>query len=160
FVDTASTIYEHQQTREQALLSPIPAKIALEAETADAALADAETSCRRLLPGRRFRLLDHDLPEFDGEYAIVSCTHEAFSAQWAPAGQPLYRNRFTAVPASVPFRPERPRRVVRQTLETATVVGPQGQEIYTDEFGRIKVQFHWDLEGSFTDRSSCWLRVV
>src|SRR5262249_26349093 len=39
------------------------------------------------------------------------------------------------------------------------VVGPPGQEIYTDEFGRIRVQFHWDREGGFNDDSSRWMRV-
>ena len=160
FVDGGATIYEHAHAREQALLSPIPAKLALDAEAADAALAEAESGCRRLAPGRRFRLVDHVVPELDGEYAVVSCSHEATSPQGARDGQPIYRNRFTAVPASVPFRPPRPRRTVRQTLETATVVGPRGQEIHTDELGRVKVQFHWDLQGKRTDRSSCWLRVV
>jgi len=47
-----------------------------------------------------------------------------------------------------------------QVAESAVVVGPENQEIYTDEFGRVKVQFPWDLEGTNDDRSSCWLRVV
>ena len=160
FVDGGSTTYEHQHTREAALLDPIPAQLALEAETADAALAEAETACRRVQPGRRFRLVEHSLPELDGEYVAISCSHECHSPRFAKAGEPIYRNRVTAVPAAVPFRPKRPRQMVRQTLETAAVVGPPGQEIHTDEFGRIKVQFHWDLQGTFTDQSSCWLRVA
>jgi type VI secretion system secreted protein VgrG len=160
FVDGGSTTYEHQHTREEALFDPIPAQLALEAETADAALAEAETACRRVQPGRRFRLVEHSLPELDGDYVAISCSHECHSPRFAKAGEPIYRNRVTAVPASVPFRPKRPRRMVRQTLETAAVVGPSGQEIHTDELGRIKVQFHWDLQGTFTDQSSCWLRVA
>lgn len=160
FVDQGSTTYEHQHTREEALLDPIPAQLALEAETADAALAELETACRRVQPGRRFRLAEHSLPELDGEYVAISCSHEGHSPRFAKAGEPVYRNRTTAVPATVPFRPKRPRTMVRQTLETAAVVGPPGQEIHTDEYGRIKVQFHWDLQGTFTDQSSCWLRVA
>ena len=159
-VDDGATIYEHQHTREEALLDPLPAQTALEAENADATLAEGETAGRRLVPGWRFRLLDHILPETDGEYAVTSCKLECHSPLWAQAGQPIYRNQFTAVPASVPFRPARPRRRVRQSLETATVVGPVGEEIYTDELGRVKVQFHWDLQGRFNDKSSCWLRVL
>src|SRR5262249_50896037 len=53
------------------------------------------------------------------------------------------------------YRPERP----RQVAESAVVVGPPGHEIHTDEHGRVKVQFHWDLEGKRNDQSSCWLRV-
>jgi type VI secretion system secreted protein VgrG len=160
FVDTGTTVYEHQQTREDALVDPIPARIALEAETADAALAEGETACRRLLPGRTFQLLDATLPELDGSYVVVSTSHEGYTPTRAAAGQQVFTSRFTAVPAAVPFRPPYPRRVVRQTFETATVVGPVDQEIFTDEFGRIKVQFHWDLQGKFTDKSSTWLRVV
>jgi type VI secretion system secreted protein VgrG len=44
-------------------------------------------------------------------------------------------------------------------LETAIVTGPAGEEIYVDEYGRIKVQFHWDREGELDDKSSCWIRV-
>jgi type VI secretion system secreted protein VgrG len=40
------------------------------------------------------------------------------------------------------------------------VVGPAGEEIYTDKYGRVKVQFHWDREGKHDERSSCWIRVV
>lgn len=160
FVDGDSTTYEHQHTREEALLAPIPAQFVLEAETADAALANAETACRRMQPARRFRLEGHSLPEIDGDYVVISCFHECHSPRFAKTGEPVYRNRVTAVPAAVPFRPKRRRQMVRQTLETAAVVGPPGQEIHTDELGRIKVQFHWDLQGTFTDQSSCWLRVA
>jgi type VI secretion system secreted protein VgrG len=160
YVDRGETVYEHQQTREQALLDPIRASTALEAERADAALAEGETAGRRLLPGRRFRLSDHPLAELDGEYVVVSCEHECREPLYAGAGQPVYRNRFVAVPARVPFRTTRPPRTVRQSLETAIVVGPKEEEIHTDLLGRVKVQFHWDLQGQYDERSSAWLRVV
>ncbi|MGS0891924.1 type VI secretion system Vgr family protein [Burkholderia stagnalis] len=61
---------------------------------------------------------------------------------------------------SVPFRsPFEHHKPVMQ-LQTATVVGPQGQEIHTDELGRVKVQFHWDRIGQRDERSSCWVRVA
>jgi type VI secretion system secreted protein VgrG len=44
-------------------------------------------------------------------------------------------------------------------VENATVVGPAGEEIHTDEFGRVRVQFHWDRQGKFSEASSCWVRV-
>ena len=86
-MDQGSTTYEHQHTREEALLDPIPAQLALEAETADAALAEAETACRRVEPGRRFRLVEHSLPELDGEYVAISCSHECHSPRFAKAGE-------------------------------------------------------------------------
>jgi type VI secretion system secreted protein VgrG len=75
-------------------------------------------------------------------------------------GHEEYRNEFVCIPANVPFRPARrtPRAIV-QGAQTAIVVGPAGEEIFTDEHGRIKVQFHWDREGNRDDRSSCWIRV-
>ena len=46
-----------------------------------------------------------------------------------------------------------------QGMQTAIVVGPKGEEIHTDEFGRVRVQFHWDREGGYDEGSSCWMRV-
>ena len=65
-----------------------------------------------------------------------------------------------AFPPTLPFRPPRltPRPVVKGT-QTAVVVGPKGEEIFTDKYGRVKVQFHWDREGKNDDDSSCWVRV-
>lgn len=71
-----------------------------------------------------------------------------------------YRNIFTATPKDVPWRP--PLDYPKTRLygsQTAKVVGPKGQEIYCDEYGSVKVQFHWDREGQFDENSSCWVRV-
>jgi type VI secretion system secreted protein VgrG len=72
----------------------------------------------------------------------------------------FYTNTFECIPATVPFRPVRvtPKPSV-QGCQTAIVVGPIGEEIYTDKFGRVKVQFHWDREGKKDEDSSCWMRV-
>ncbi|MFO0588859.1 MAG: type VI secretion system tip protein TssI/VgrG [Polyangiaceae bacterium] len=65
-----------------------------------------------------------------------------------------------AVPADKPYRlPPRARRPIAHGFQSATVVGPKGQEIHTDEFGRVRVQFPWDREGKNDERSSCWVRV-
>src|SRR5881398_1081446 len=71
-----------------------------------------------------------------------------------------YANTFECIPSSVPFRPPRvtPEPFV-QGCQTAVVVGPGGEEIYTDKYGRVKVQFHWDREGKKNENSSCWIRV-
>jgi type VI secretion system secreted protein VgrG len=72
-----------------------------------------------------------------------------------------YANRFQGLPAALPFRPARvtPRPTVKGT-QTAIVVGPAGEEIFTDKYGRVKVQFHWDREGKHDAGSSCWVRVA
>ncbi len=71
-----------------------------------------------------------------------------------------YRCVVECVRDDVPARPPRPRRAPKHVTETATVVGPRGEEIYTDRFGRVKVQFHWDRDGEWDEHSSCWVRVA
>jgi type VI secretion system secreted protein VgrG len=73
---------------------------------------------------------------------------------------PVYDCRFECIPASVTYRPPRvtPWPVMRGA-QTARVVGPSGEEIHTDEYGRVKVQFNWDREGKFDENASCWIRV-
>ncbi|MGD8860052.1 MAG: type VI secretion system tip protein TssI/VgrG, partial [Myxococcales bacterium] len=113
-------------------------------------------------PGHKFELVDHPLPGFDGEYLITSVTHMAgLSGAPDEDATDRYLNRFTAIPVDVPHRPEQvtPRPRIHGVL-SATVVGPAGQEIYTDEHGRIKVQFHWDRHGQRDDHSSCFIRVA
>ncbi len=72
-----------------------------------------------------------------------------------------YRNRFLATPWDVFYRPPlahpKPRVLGSQT---AMVTGPKGEEIHCDQYGRVKVQFHWDREGQVDDKSSCWMRVA
>src|SRR5262249_6329614 len=72
----------------------------------------------------------------------------------------VYECRFECIAATVVFRPSRltPWPVMRGS-QTARVVGPKGEEIYTDKYGRVKVQFNWDRQGKFDDNSSCWIRV-
>jgi type VI secretion system secreted protein VgrG len=71
-----------------------------------------------------------------------------------------YRNHFTATPGTVPYRPalRHPKPKVLGS-QTAVVTGPAGEEIHCDEYGRVKVQFHWDRHGQADDKTSCWLRV-
>jgi uncharacterized protein involved in type VI secretion and phage assembly len=92
--------------------------------------------------------------------------------------QRTYKNRFECVAVERAFRPAPPAPLVRNVFESAIVVGPRGlpppapsppdpndpgsgdaaKEIYTDKYGRVKVQFHWDLEGTYDEHSSCWVR--
>lgn len=71
-----------------------------------------------------------------------------------------YRNEFECADAATAMRPPRPERAPRTVSELATVVGPPGEEIHTDRYGRVKIQFHWDREHRWDDRSSCWVRVA
>lgn len=108
---------------------------------------------RHMSAGATFTMTKHPSDAFNGKYALYSVQHSARRRQ--------YGNIFTAFPADVPFRP--PRRTARPQLvgaQTAVVVGPSGKEIWTDQYGRVKVQFHWDQKGSKDENSSCWIRVA
>jgi type VI secretion system secreted protein VgrG len=113
-------------------------------------------------PGYTFELQGHTDPALDQSYVITQLTHDGTAPdELAREGEPggEYRNRFVCQPASLPCRPS-PLSVAPMPLQTATVVGPASEEIYTDEHGRIKVKFHWDRQSGADEHSSCWIRVA
>lgn len=118
--------------------------------------------CRAFAAGTRFDLTHHS-DQANGAYVLVSVQHSAKQTPeyYSDAATPdPYRNQFTCMPFALPFRAARatPKPVV-QGPQTAMVVGKPGEEIWTDKYGRVKVQFHWDREGKFNENSSCWVRV-
>ena len=126
-------------------------------------LVSGESNCRDFSAGLRFELTDHERQDQNGPYVLTSVTHSAHSGTFY-SGQVEegagHANSFTCIPHSVPFRP--PRMTVKHLAlgpQTAVVVGPSGEEIYTDKYGRVKVQFHWDRLGNHDEKSSCWMRV-
>ncbi|MBR9981152.1 MAG: type VI secretion system tip protein VgrG [Desulfatitalea sp.] len=119
----------------------------------------------RFVPGFTFALTAHPIDRFNGEYLLTEVRHQGAQPQVlaeksAVEGGTRYENRFEAVPASVTVQARRtaPKPVV-EGVQTAIVVGPPGEEIYTDAHGRVKVQFHWDRQGQRNEHSSCWIRV-
>ncbi|MCA9062806.1 MAG: type VI secretion system tip protein VgrG [Planctomycetaceae bacterium] len=141
------------------------AKVRMEAEEAHHDIVEGDSYCRSFSPGYTFRMSGHHSEaESNREYLITAVRHRLdASAQYttgASSETQGYENEFTCVPKEIPFRPLRKTQVPRiHGTQTALVVGPAGEEIYTDEFGRVKVQFHWDREGKYNESSSCWLRV-
>lgn len=121
--------------------------------------------CARFVPGFTFSLTDHEMDGFNQEYLLIDLRHLGSQPQvleeQSRAGRIFYSNEFTAIPSSVVFRPQRdtPKPAV-EGVQTAIVTGPEEEEIYTDEFGRVKVQFHWDRLGGRNENSSCWIRVA
>jgi type VI secretion system secreted protein VgrG len=103
--------------------------------------------------------------DFGKEYLITSATYSLSINQYetgdaAPSDEP-FRASFTLLDSQTPFRPHRRARKPRiEGPQTAVVVGPSGDEIYTDKFGRVKVQFDWDRLGQSDQQSSCWVRVA
>ncbi len=121
-----------------------------------------EGTCVRLVPGATCRVIDHPSAALEQELLLVRVRHDA--RQWAGAGQArpdeTYRGAFVAVPAAAPIRPRRVHARPVAFTETATVVGPAGEEIHVDAHGRVKIQFQWDREGRKNDRASCWVRLA
>ena len=139
-------------------------KLRMEEEEAGYAVTDGNGTCRTFSPGGKFAISRHDIKsEVGKKYAITSTSHAAadYTSIYPDAGPPSYSNSFTCIPDSVTYRHpcHTPRPVVRGP-QTAVVVGPSGEEIECDKYGRIKVQFHWDRLGQNDDKSSCWIRVA
>ncbi|APR77324.1 VgrG protein [Minicystis rosea] len=151
-------LYEHEGSYEEDH-GERPAAVRLEQERREVVIAEGRSFCRRLAPGHVFTLQGHDIPSLDGSWVVTELVHEGQAAELAHS-RPIYENRMRCAPADVPVRPPRKLSKPRQTAETAIVVGPPGQEIHTDGYGRVKVQFHWDLEGRHDENSSCWIRVA
>ena len=162
--------YHHRGEYEKPEVTGARAQTTLEQHRRKFIEGAGTSSSRRLYPGARFRLVSDSGSLLAGEYTVTRVEHEGRTPELVKVlsqiegtegdTQQSYANRFECVPAKVPFRPKRPKPVLRQVVESATVVGPAGEEIYTDELGRIKVQFHWDLEGARNENSSCWIRVA
>ena len=143
------------------------ARIRMEEEESGYDLVEGESACRSFSPGFKFTFDDYAVESENGKtYALVSVEHHATEpASYGSNSEPseegaIYRNRFRAVPESVRYRPARKtRKPLVEGPQTAVVVGPPGEEIYPDEYGRVKVQFHWDRLGQRDQDSSCWIRV-
>ena len=146
------------------------AKLRMEQQASGAVSVVGGGTWAQLLPGSKMAVEtvsgDHraKFASAEGAYLLTSVTHFIApgnpyrSGQSAPAS---YQNQFVAVPFDLPYRPARvsPKPVVHGS-QSAVVVGPIGEEIFTDKYGRVKVQFHWDREGKRDADSSCWIRVV
>lgn len=145
------------------------AQIRLEEQRARRDTGLGRSDCRRMMPGFRWSLEEHPRAEFNSEYVLTWVSHRGEQPQAAeedydggePLGEATYSNKFECIPADVTFRPERvtPHPTV-DGVQTAIVTGPAGEEIHTDEFGRVKIKFHWDREGKADDKSSYWVRVA
>ncbi len=136
--------------------------IRMDEESTPAVVLRARTNVKHLAAGYRFEVTRHF--NADGAYVVTGVRHEASYGADYRSGKdaPLtYENEVTCIPAAMPYRPRRstPKPVV-QGSQTAVVVGPSGEEIFTDKYGRVKVQFHWDREGKNDQDSSCWVRVA
>jgi len=137
------------------------AGLRMQERAAASVLVHAASQCRQITSGHKFTLARHF--DGDGSWVVYQAEHSASEAAdlRSGVGEFTYRNNFTCFPAALPFRPPRVTPIPTiKGAQTAVVVGPPGEEIFTDKYSRIKVQFHWDREGKKNTDSSCWVRVA
>ncbi len=112
-----------------------------------------DSYCRAFVPGYTFGMTGHFRDDLNVSYVLRRVAHAAT--------REAYSNSFEAYPLTVPFHPPRVTTKARvMGAQTAIVVGKSGEEIWTDKYGRVKVQFHWDQQGKKDENSSCWVRVA
>lgn len=127
--------------------------------------AQGTSNCARFVPGSTFTIKGHSFKDLSKEYCLIAVDHEGsqpnvYGEHSGIGGDYTYSNHFIAIPAGTVYRTQKTlAKPYVRGLQTAVVTGPEGHEIHTDEYGRIKVQFHWDREGKRNDKSSCWLRT-
>lgn len=121
------------------------------------------SSCSTFYAGGLFKLDKHTSKDEQGTYLLTSVSHSVQDASYytGEGGNAHYKNSFTCIPATVHYRPALVHsKPIMKGPQSAMVTGPAGEEIYIDEFGRIKVQFIWDRQGKKDENSSCYLRVM
>jgi type VI secretion system secreted protein VgrG len=141
------------------------ARTRLEEHGAEQCRAQGVGTVRGLFPGALFKLIRHPRQDQNQEYLVLSASYDLAlleqESSGGPAPESLFRCSFTALESRTPFRPPRatPRPIVNGP-QTARVVGKSGEEIWTDKYGRVKVEFHWDRASPGDEQSSCWVRVA
>lgn len=128
--------------------------------------SEGKTNARGLAVGSLFNLTDALYADVNKQYLVISAHYrlsldEYFSTLRASSEDQIFDCHFIAQDSKHPFRAPRisPKPLIHGA-QTAVVVGPAGDEIYTDKYGRVKVQFHWDRYGQKNQESSCWIRVA
>ncbi|HEY5062465.1 MAG TPA: type VI secretion system tip protein TssI/VgrG, partial [Gemmatimonadaceae bacterium] len=140
------------------------ARLRMEEREMLAHVVTGRTNCRALASGHKVEITDHYRRDVNQAYHLLSLSHSGrvggYRSGEAADDAFHFDTTFVAIPHGVPYRPlQRTPKSIVQGTQTATVVGPAGEEIFVDKFGRVKVQFFWDQTGQRDDKSSCWVRV-
>ena len=144
-------------------------RIRMQQEEAGYQAVSAAGNFHQLEVGKKFKLRSDEAAADDKKNFVVSeIRHEAFEGSYLDegnkedgGGESRYQNYFICLPEEVTYRP--PLKTIKPRIDgvqTALVVGKPGDEIYTDKYGRIKLQFYWDRYGKKNETSSCWVRVA
>jgi type VI secretion system secreted protein VgrG len=141
------------------------AKYRIEELQADHEVMEGEANARGIASGGLFTMTEHPRSDQNRELLVTGVYYtlqsDAFESVPEIAQGPLFSCEFSCINPSINFRPARiTSKPMVQGPQTAVVVGQMGEEIDTDEYGRIKLQFHWDRYGNSDENSSCWVRVA
>ena len=135
----------------------------LEYEQREAEMAMANSDDLRIIPGYCFNLSGHTRSNFNQDWLVVGVVHRGWQSgvleEEAGAEGNRYENEMKLIPHGRQWRPTPQPRPVVDGPQVAHVVGPADEEIYCDEWGRVKIQFPWDRLGNNDEHSSCWVRV-
>lgn len=159
-----SEVYDYEPVYAEFDAGERVARLRAEELQARSQVVQARGSIRGIAVGHLFELVDHPRESYDKEYLVLSTDVRLTSSAYQVGREfepPVVDCTFTALDGAVPYRCPRvtPRPIV-QGPQTAIVVGKEGEEIWTDEHGRVKVLFHWDRYGKADETSSCWIRVA
>jgi len=177
-------VYEHHCALGPTRVDGTRAQWRLDQYTRNAIRAKAAGFCHHIAPGYRFELATslEGVNNLSGIYVVTKVAHlgadggavttslsrdadgdgnvDRAGLVVTDTAGPTYSNDFECVPETTPYRPKQKTKRRKEVIESATVVGPAGHEVHTDELGRVKVQFHWDLKGSMNENSCCFVRVM
>jgi type VI secretion system secreted protein VgrG len=162
FEQTAYEMYDYPGQYVDAAHGDLLAKARLERLHGQCELIDARSDARGLFAGGLFTLADHPRDDQNRKYLVTGARYQINGGDYTSGGSAdmNVECRFTAIGHTFPYRPSAViAKPIVQGPQTAIVVGKAGEEIWTDEHGRIKVQFHWDRLGGDDEQSSCWVRV-
>jgi type VI secretion system secreted protein VgrG len=139
------------------------ARVRMEELNAQSERGHGETDSRGIAAGSVFTLTESPFQEENKKYLVISANYQVHAGEFGSqrGGDEVVQCQLSVQPGDKQFRPattsDKPK---VYGVHTAVVVGPKGEEIYTDKHSRIKVQFHWDREGKKDENSSCWIRVA
>ncbi|MET6463667.1 type VI secretion system tip protein TssI/VgrG [Proteus mirabilis] len=125
-------------------------------------VGQATTNCFALMPGKIFTLSQHPHQPMNDRWQVISVSHHGVQPLADNSGGEgtQLSNSVSFIPGTQEWRPPYRYKPTADGDEMATVVGPPGEEIYVNEYGAVKVHFHWDRRGSADHSASCWVRVA
>lgn len=140
------------------------AKVRMEQQLSQHTQMGGTANHRCMAVGYTFNLSNYPRDDQNQQYLLTGITYDFEEntqiSEGAKGEGSIQKFTFSTHPTTRNYRPQRVTPIPRPSgPETAVVVGPAGEEIYTDKYGRVKVQFHWDRDGKMDENSSCWIRV-